>query len=121
MCRRPDSEKGYQIKSYLAVFIDIDCQSLQEHDACSALQLGQERVQDVNMCLGVNLLLDCLVKSNDGVSYCALKCQREMKEGHEGLTMDEIGASFDGYRLFGLGKHSSSESGHLRLLPFILF
>ena len=71
------------------------------------------------MCLGVNLFLDCLVKSNDGVSYCALKCQREINEGHEGLTMDEkIDASFDGYYL-GRGKHSSS--GHMRLFPFILF
>lgn len=77
--RRQHGEKRHQTEPFLAVFVDIDRQSLQKHDAGPVLQLGQQRVQDVNMRLGIYFLLDRLVESDDGVSYCALKCQKEVK------------------------------------------
>ena len=70
------------------------------------------------MRLGVNLLLDCLVQSDDGVSYCTLKSQRVVKRRDERLTMDEeIDASFNSCDL-SRSKHGSA--GHLRLFPFVL-
>ena len=71
------------------------------------------------MRLGIYLLLDSLVESDDSVSYCAFTSQIQVKKWNEGLTMNEkIDASFDGCDLSG-GKHNSA--GHLRFLPFALF
>lgn len=71
------------------------------------------------MRLGVYFLFDGLVEGNDGVSYCASKCKREMKKRSERLTMDKkIDTSFDG-RDLGWSEHDSG--GHLRLLPLVLF
>lgn len=74
-------KKGHQTEPFLAVFVDIDGQSLQKYDTSPILQLGQQGVQDVDMRLRVYFLLDSLVESDDGVSYCTLKCQREARNG----------------------------------------
>ena len=81
MGRMQHSKKNkYQTKPFLAVFVDIDRQSFQKHHTCPTLQLWQQRVNDVSMYLGIYFLLDCLVESDDGVSYCALKSQRGVKK-----------------------------------------
>ena len=61
--------EAYQTEALFAFTIQYNCQSFQQQDAIAFPQNGQQRIQDVYMCLGVNFRLDNLVESNYGVTY----------------------------------------------------
>lgn len=97
----------------------MDGQSFEKDDAGSVLELGQERVENIDMGLGVNLFFNGLVEREDGVSYCALNSQSGVRDGNERRTVDEeIDAGLDSCHLSG-GEHDCA--GRLCLLSFALF